>query len=109
MSANEVAASRVSNRHVQHVWRSESVKEMCHHLLTVPVATAVVKLLSSRRSMAPPLQSSRRGAALVRGHRRFRPGIRGEFREGEFRGGCKTVTIRERRGDTVVVKRIKRC
>ena len=42
-------------------------------------------------------------------HRRFRPGVRGEFREGEFRGGCKTVTIRERRGDTVVVKRIKRC
>lgn len=41
---------------------------------------------------------------------RVREGVR--FREGargEFRGGCKTVTIKERRGDTVVVKRIQRC
>jgi hypothetical protein len=33
----------------------------------------------------------------------IREGVRGEFR------GCKTVTVRERRGDAVVVKRIKRC
>jgi len=37
----------------------------------------------------------------------IREGYRGEFRGGEY--GCKTVTVRERRGDAVVVKRIKRC
>ena len=36
-------------------------------------------------------------------HRRFGVGVRGEFR------GCKTVVTRERRGDAVVMKRIKRC
>ena len=36
---------------------------------------------------------------------RVREGVRGEY----YGGGCRSVTIRERRGDTVVVKRIRRC
>lgn len=35
--------------------------------------------------------------------REFRGGVRGEF------GGCRTVTIRERHGDSVVVRKIRRC